>query len=90
MTEAFNKAYLYSFLDFFFCNLIIQIFSAVYSKMSSLTEAETATAELKEAKLAEDTLEEEGDGQQKSSEDMQMDTSERAVKIEVSRGNSSK
>jgi len=58
--------------------------------MSSLTEAETATAELKEAKLAEDTLEEEGDGQQKSSEDMQMDTSERAVKIEVSRGNSSK
>ncbi|PAV86805.1 hypothetical protein WR25_04583 [Diploscapter pachys] len=55
---------------------------AVYSKMSSLTEAETATAELKEAKLAEDTLEEEGDGQQTSSEDMQMDTSERAVKIE--------
>lgn len=53
--------------------------------MSSLTESETATKELEEAKLAEDTLEEGGDRQQASSEDIQMDTSERAVKIEVSR-----
>ena len=43
--------------------------------MSSLTESETATKELEEG----------GDRQQASSEDIQMDTSERAVKIEVSR-----